>query len=54
MYLIHPTNNAIPALEGGMTNLWVFLSAILGSTIVTIIGSYALPDEEKSAVIEEE
>jgi Na+/proline symporter len=54
MYLIHPTNDAIPTSLGGMTNLWVFLSAILGSTIVTIIGSYALPDEIKSAVIEEE
>lgn len=52
MYLIHPTGDAVPALEGGMTNLWVFVSAILGSTIVTIVGSYAFPDESK--IIEEE
>ena len=45
MYLIHPTVGAIPASEGGLTNLWAFVSAIMGSTVVTVVGSYALPDE---------
>jgi len=45
MYIIHPTEGAIPASEGGLTNLWAFVSAIVGSTVVTVVGSYALPDE---------
>ena len=45
MYIINPTGDAIPAHEGGLTNLWAFLSAIVGSTVVTVVGSYALPDE---------
>ena len=45
MYIINPTVDAIPAHEGGLTNLWAFLSAIVGSTVVTVVGSYALPDE---------
>jgi Na+/proline symporter len=46
MYLFHPTIEAIPASQGGMTNLWPFLSAILGSALVTVMGSYVLPDEQ--------
>ena len=45
MYIINPTGDAIPAHEGGLTNLWAFLSAIVGSTAATVLGSYALPDE---------
>jgi hypothetical protein len=50
MYILHPTvhpelGGAIPASEGGLTNLWAFLSAIIGSTVITVLGSYALPDE---------
>jgi len=45
MYILHPTGGAVPASAGGLTNLWVFLSAIIGSTVVTVVGSYALPDE---------
>ncbi len=52
MYLIHPTGDAVPALEGGMANLWVFVSAILGSVVVTIAGSFLLPDEPE--IVEEE
>jgi len=44
-YLIHPTGESIPASEGGLTNLWPFVSAIIGSATVTVAGSYALPDE---------
>ena len=44
-YLIHPTIDAIPASEGGLTNLWPFVCAIAGSSAVTVLGSYALPDE---------
>jgi len=44
-YLIHPTVGSIPASEGGLTNLWPFVSAILGSMVITVSGSYALPDE---------
>ena len=44
-YLIHPTEGSVPASAGGLTNLWPFVSAILGSTVVTVAGSYALPDE---------
>ena len=45
MYLIHPTIGATPALEGGLTNLWPFVYAIVGSILVTVLGSKALPDE---------
>ena len=45
MYIIHPTGGAVPASEGGLTNLWAFVSAIIGSAIATVVGSYALPDE---------
>ncbi len=45
MYILHPTGGAVPASEGGLTNLWAFVSAIIGSTVVTVVGSYALPDE---------
>jgi Na+/proline symporter len=45
MYIIHPTAGAVPASEGGLTNLWAFVSAIIGSAFVTVVGSYALPDE---------
>ena len=38
-YIFSPTN------EFGLANLWVFLSAVIGSSIVTVLGSYALPDE---------
>ena len=38
-YLISPTN------EWGLANLGVFLSALIGSGVVTVAGSYALPDE---------
>jgi len=46
MYLFHPTIGATPALEGGLTNLWPFVYAIVGSTLVTVLGSKALPDED--------
>ena len=45
MYLLHPTGGAIPAADGGLTNLWPFVSAILGSAVVTVIASKALPDD---------
>lgn len=45
MYIVHPTGGAVPASEGGLTNLYAFLSAIIGSTTATVVGSYALPDE---------
>ena len=45
MYIVHPTGGAVPASEGGLTNLYAFLSAIIGSTAATVVGSYALPDE---------
>ncbi len=45
MYIVHPTEGAVPARDGGMTNLYAFLSAIIGSTAATVVGSYALPDE---------
>ena len=38
-YLWSPTN------EYGLANLGVFLSALIGSAVVTVAGSYALPDE---------
>ena len=46
MYLLHPTIGALPAADGGLTNLWVFVSALVGSGLVTVLGSYALPDEQ--------
>tara|TARA_B100000686_G_scaffold148374_1_gene155754 strand:+ start:1 stop:1212 length:1212 start_codon:yes stop_codon:yes gene_type:complete len=45
MYIVNPTGGAVPASEGGLTNLYAFLSAIIGSTVATVVGSYALPDE---------
>jgi Na+/proline symporter len=39
-YLFSPTNDA------GLANLEVFLSALLGSSIVTILVSYIIPDDE--------
>jgi len=39
-YIFSPTN------EFGLANLGVFLSAVVGSSIVTVMGSYALPDEQ--------
>jgi len=44
MYLINPTLGATPASAGGLTNLWPFVAAILGSTMVTVAGSKVLPD----------
>ncbi len=38
-YIFSPTN------EFGLANLDVFLSAVIGSALVTVVGSYALPDE---------
>jgi len=38
-YVFSPTN------EFGLANLNVFLSAVMGSALVTVVGSYALPDE---------
>lgn len=38
-YIFSPTN------EFGLANLWVFLSAVIGSAAVTVLGSYVLPDE---------
>ena len=38
-YIFSPTD------EFGLANLWVFLSAVIGSTAVTVLGSYVLPDE---------
>ena len=38
-YIFSPTN------EFGLANLDVFLSAVIGSALVTVLGSYALPDE---------
>ena len=39
-YLFSPTNDA------GLATLEDFLSALLGSSIVTILVSYIMPDEE--------
>ena len=39
VYIFSPTN------EFGLANLEVFLSAVIGSTIVTIVGSLLMPDE---------
>jgi Na+/proline symporter len=38
-YILHPTN------ELGLANLDVFLAALIGSAFVTVVGSYAMPDE---------
>ena len=38
-YVFSPTN------EFGLANLNVFLAAVMGSALVTVVGSYALPDE---------
>lgn len=38
-YILHPTN------ELGLANLRVFLAALIGSAFVTVVGSYAMPDE---------
>jgi len=38
-YIISPTN------DWGLANLNVFLSAVIGSALITVVGSYALPDE---------
>ena len=38
-YLTSPTN------EWGLANLEVFLSALIGSAVVTIAGSYTMPEE---------
>ena len=38
-YVFSPTN------EFGLANLNVFLAAVMGSALVTVLGSYALPDE---------
>ncbi len=38
-FVFSPTN------EFGLANLDVFLSAVIGSALVTVVGSYALPDE---------
>jgi len=46
MYLLHPTIEGLPTAEGGLTNLWVFVSALVGSGLVTVLGSYALPNEQ--------
>ena len=39
-YVFSPTN------EFGLANLHVFLSAVIGSSIVTVAGSFELPDDE--------
>ena len=58
MYLIYPTmadpafeGGAISPVDGGLTNLWVFVWALVGSGLVTILGSLAL---NQSNVQEEE
>ncbi len=38
-YILHPTN------EFGLANLDIFLAALIGSALVTVMGSYAMPDE---------
>ena len=48
LYLLHPTIDALPASDGGLTNLWVFVAALLGSTIVTVLASSMLPDDPES------
>ena len=50
IYLIHPTIGATPASEGGLTNLWPFVYAIVGSTQDTVIGSKALTDENRESL----
>ncbi|CAI8279916.1 MAG: hypothetical protein CMA41_00775 [Euryarchaeota archaeon] len=56
MYLIYPTmaevgGGAISPVDGGLTNLWVFVWALVGSGLVTILGSLAL---NQSDIQEEE
>ena len=48
LYLLHPTIDALPASDGGLTNLWVFVAALLGSTIATVLASSMLPDDPES------
>ena len=48
MYIIYPTmdpisGGAISPVDGGLTNLWVFVSALIGSGLVTIGLSFTLP-----------
>ncbi len=50
MYIVYPTmdpisGGAISPVDGGLTNLWVFVCALAGSGLVTVAGSYALPNE---------
>jgi hypothetical protein len=50
MYIIYPTmdpisGGAISPVDGGLTNLWVFVSALFGSGLVTIGLSFILPPE---------
>lgn len=44
-YVIYPTIESVPASQGGLTNLWPFASALIGSSVVTVLSSYAFPDE---------
>ena len=53
MYIKYPTmdpinGGAISPVDGGLTNLWVFVSALLGSGVVTVLGSYILSDNSPS------
>jgi Na+/proline symporter len=45
-YLIYPTTGALSPVDGGLTNLWVFLSALVGSGVVTVGGSLALGSDD--------
>ncbi len=52
MYIIYPTmdsinGGAISPVDGGLTNLWVFVSALVGSGFVTIAGSYLLKENSQ-------
>jgi len=54
MYIIYPTmdpinGGAISPVDGGLTNLWVFVSALVGSGLVTILGSLALNSGNSSS-----
>ena len=44
-YLIYPTTGALSPVDGGLTNLWVLVSALAGSGAVTILGSIMIPKE---------
>ncbi len=44
-YLMYPTTGALSPVDGGLTNLWVFVSALVGSGSVTILGSIMIPKE---------